>query len=172
MLCQGWIWLLCSYQGGNRSPHPHIANWMPQLCIVSQMTCNYKWQIQCYPWSPSLKSAIPSLTGCGSYSLTYLLYNIMQHIIILVSFFVLVWLMTPITWYWCYRHLAHGRFLTMVMSFVMGAGEVRPFSQSSTSWNTNSLETTTFYTFSESIIYFWVFLLLCKSLRILTTMLH
>jgi hypothetical protein len=87
------------------------------------------------------------LTGCGSYSLTYLLYNIMQCIIMLVSLFVLVWLMTPITRGRCCRHLVHGKFLTTVMSFVMDAGEARPFSQPSTGWNMNFWGTATFYTF-------------------------
>jgi hypothetical protein len=49
----------------------------------------------------------------------------------LVSFLVLVWLMTPITRGRCCRHLAHGTFLTSVMSFVMGRvvipGVRRPF---------------------------------------------
>jgi hypothetical protein len=77
------------------------------------------------------------LIRLGSCRLLYLLYNFQQRIIMLVFFLVLVWLMIPIIWDRCCRHLAHGKFLTSVMSFVMGAGEARPFSQPSTGWNSN-----------------------------------
>ena len=66
----------------------------------------------------------------------FLICNLMQRIIMLIYVLVLVWLMTPITRGRCCRHLAHGKFLTSIMSFVMGAGEARPFSQPSTGWMT------------------------------------
>jgi hypothetical protein len=99
------------------------------------------------------------LTGLKSCRLLYLLYNFQQRIIMLVSFLVLVWLMTPITRGWCCRHLAHGKFLTSVISFVMDAGEARPFSQPSTGWNTNYLGTTTFYTLFLAILKIWAVIL-------------